>query len=238
MRFLISLFLVLSINVQAEELYSSVGEYIKHVTAGNSDGYQCFITSINSNYKNTYQDCKLEEMKELPKNLRIFGIISSPYQNPFFAFILETTKNGKIRLVENSVAEDLSYAVIDSPEVIAESNEKFKIKFSVHRGGIPTFLFYHIQQIKNQWRVINVDFDEAGWCGEGDDRALGNGRAYSINFITGKTKEGNVDFKKCEELKWVNKPKKKYPVVLFSGLELSQDLNDRIELEKDISNRN
>ena len=199
MKILIVLLLLVSLNLQAEELYSSVDDYLKTVRTLSED--QLKYIKEHPEYE--------DPSRAVSKNKRWYvgygpgGTVRSAY-----LYLLEANKQGKLKLVTKiNTSEEMQYAYLFE-EVAFDSNDKFNVSIQLIEKGNASHTYY-FQLIKNKWYLVKDDYSELGICGEGEDAGTVADRLkVSTNYLTGIIEDQRYSEKDCKPLKLVKKKRK------------------------------
>ncbi|MGB2831614.1 MAG: hypothetical protein WBC07_01600 [Methylotenera sp.] len=197
MKIISILLLLLSLNLQAEELYSSVDDYLKTLPAVNEE--QQFNKELPK---------EQDPSRAVSKNKRWYvGYGPGGTNYSAYLYLLEANKQGKLKLVTKiDTNEEWQYPYLFE-EVAFDSNDKFNVSIQLVQGGHASHTYY-FQLIKNRWYLVGDNFSELAQCGEGDDAQESDSLQVSTNYLTGKIEEQRYSEKDCNPLKLVKKKRK------------------------------
>ena len=205
MKIVSVLLFLISFNLQAEELYSSVDDYLKTVRTLSED--QLKYIKEHPEYE--------DPSRAVSKNKRWYvgygpgGTVRSAY-----LYLLEANKQGKLKLVTKiNTSEEMQYAYLFE-EVAFDSNDKFNVSIQLIEKGNASHTYY-FQLIKSKWYLVRDDYSYSANCGEGDNSETYYSLEASTNYLTGEVKEQRYSEKDCKPLKLVKK-KRKFSLVPLS----------------------
>ena len=205
MKILSVLLFLISFNLQAEVLYSSVDDYLKTVTTFSDEHLKFIKDHPDYQYPN----------RAVSKNKRWYvGYEPNETSRSVFLYVLEANKQGKLKLVNrvNTNAEwQYPYAF---EEVAFDSNDKFNVSIQLIEQGNASHIYY-FQLIKNKWYLVRDNYSELAQCGEGDNSETFYSLEASINYLTGEIKEQRYREKDCKPLKLIKK-KVKFSLVALA----------------------
>lgn len=196
MKILSVLLFLISFNLQAEELYSSVDDYLKTVRTLSED--QLKYIKEHPEYE--------DPSRAVSKNKKWYvGYGPGGTNLSAYLYLLEANKQGKLKLVTkiNTNKEwQLPYLFED---IAFDANDKFHVSIQLISNGNVSHI-YHFQLIQNKWFLVRDDYSGLGNCGEGDDAdTYSNSLQVSTNYLTGEIKEQRYSEKNCKPLKLVKK---------------------------------
>ena len=206
MKIVSVLLFLISFNLQAEELYSSVDDYLKTVTTFSEEQLQYVKEHPEYQYPN----------RAVSKNKRWYvGYEPNETSRSVFLYVLEANKQGKLKLVNRvNTNAKWQYPYLFE-EVAFDSDDKFNVSIQLIEQGNASHTYY-FQLIKNKWYLVKDEYSELGICGEGEDAGTVGGRLeLSTNFVTGEIKEQRYSEKDCKPLKLIKK-KRKFSLVSLS----------------------
>ena len=205
MKIVSVLLFLISFNLQAEELYSSVDDYLKTVTTFSEEQLQYVKEHPEYQYPN----------RAVSKNKRWYvGYEPNETSRSVFLYLLEANKQGKLKLVSRVDTNEEWRLPYLFQELTFDGNDKFNISMTIVQSGHVT-LTYYFQLIKSKWFLARDERNELGRCGEGDDAEVSDSLQVSTNYLTGQIKEQRYSEKDCKPLKLIKK-KRKFSLVSLS----------------------
>ena len=205
MKILGILLFLISFNLQAEKLYSSVDDYLKTVTTFSEEQLQYVKEHPEYQYPN----------RAVSKNKRWYvGYEPEGTSRSVFLYLLEANKQGKLKLVSRvDTNEERQYPYLFE-EVAFDDNDKFSVSIQLIEQGNASHTYY-FQLIKSKLYLVRDDYSYSANCGEGDNSETYFSLEASTNYLTGEIKEQRYSEKDCKPLKLVKK-KRKFSLVALS----------------------
>ena len=188
MKILSVLLLLVSFNLQAEELYSSVDEYVQAATK----------VKINKNNPREYYGVTSENKKWH------VGFAHDGISGEGFLYVLEVNKQGKLKLASRSSLSEYAGLTVFADEITMYANDGFSVTFGYGQSRTN----YDFQRIKNNWFVTSANHTELAQCGQGDNSETFYSLEASTNYLTGEIKEQRYSEKDCKPLKLIKKKQK------------------------------
>ena len=205
MKILSVLLFLISFNLQAEELYSSVDDYLKTVTNFSEEQLQNAKKQPEYQYPN----------RAVSKNKRWHvGYESVGTSESVFLYLLEANKQGKLKLVSKINDDVAGFNPYVFRELIFDTDDKFHVSTPTAPRADVTYTYY-FQLIKNKWYLARDSRSELGRCGEGDAAEMSDSLEVSTNYLTGKIVEQRYNEKDCKPLK-MTKKKRKFSLISLS----------------------
>ena len=204
MKILSVLLLLVSLNLQAEELYSSVDDYLKTLPAVN--GEQQFNKELPK---------EQDPSRAVSKNKKWYvgyGPGGTNYSG--YLYLLEANKQGKLKLVTRINDDSADFNPYVFRELVFDANDKFHVSTAIVPRADVTYTYY-FQLIKNKWFLARDERNELGRCGEGDNAEMSDSLQVSTNYLTGKIVEQRYSEKDCKPLK-ITKKKRTFSLVSLS----------------------
>jgi hypothetical protein len=205
MKILSFILLLVSFNLQAEELYSSVDDYLKTITTVNEDQLK---------YNREHPKKQIEN-RAVSKNKRWYvGYEPVGTSESVFLYLLESNKQGKLKLVSRvNTNQDWKIPYLFE-ELAFDANDKFHFSINIVQSPNVSHIYY-FKLIKNKWFLARDDRSELGRCGEGDNAEVSDSLNLSTNYLTGEVKEQRYSENDCKPLK-LTKNKHKFSLVPLS----------------------
>ena len=205
MKILGILLFLISFNLQAEKLYSSVDDYLKTVTTFSEDQLQ---------YRNEHPEYEYPN-RAVSKNKRWYvGYEPNGTSQSAFLYVLEANKQGKLKLVSKINDDREGFIPYVFSELVFDANDKFHVSTPTVPRADVTYT-YHFQLVKNKWYLVRDERNELGRCGEGDDAEMPDSLQVSTNYLTGSIEEQRYSEKDCKPLK-LAKTKRKFSLVALT----------------------
>ena len=205
MKIVSVLLFLISFNLQAEELYSSVDDYLKTVTTFSEEQLQNAKKHPEYQYPN----------RAVSKNKRWHvGYEPGGTSESAFLYLLEANKQGKLKLVSCINTNEEWRLPYLFEELTFDDNDKFHVSIQLIQNGNASHTYY-FQLIKSKWYLVKDDYHALAQCGEGDNSETFYSVEASTNYLTGRIKEQRYSEKDCKPVKLVKK-KRKFSLVPLS----------------------
>ena len=202
MKILSVLLLLVSFNLQAEELYSSVDDYLKTLPAVNEE-------------QQSNKELPKDPSRAVSKNKRWYvGYGPGGTARSAYIYLLEANKQGKLKLVTKINTNEEWQLPYLFEEVAFDDNDKFHVSIQLIQNGNASHTYY-FQLIMSKWYLVKDDYHALAQCGEGDNSETFYSIEASTNFLTGKIKEQRYSEKDCKPLKLIKK-KVKFSLVALA----------------------